>query len=152
MAISVLSQASALNPGSDLWIVPDLQSSQWTARLDWYLNFQVCKSSRHIPLQTKMPLNEILAETELSFLHSESASSALSPLMIASEGLLPNKWVVIVPWQSELTPWTSSVFNIWQNLREPTLRIFLPPGQSTGNLQLVWQALHKVQDFTVVLD
>lgn len=150
MAISVLSQASALNPGSDLWIVPDLEKSQWTAKLDWYLNFQICKASRHHTHSLPAYLKEVLVETELEKKSLRTKDTA--PLMIASSELLPNKWVVILPWQGDLSAWTSQVFEIWQKLKEPTMRVFLPPGQSTGNLQLAWKTHHEVQDFTVVLD
>nr|BFD62228.1 hypothetical protein BdHM001_09090 [Bdellovibrio sp. HM001] len=150
MALSVLSQASALNPGSDLWIVPDLEKSPWTAKLDWYLNFQVCKSSRHHSPAIPAFVETVVQEAELESPFQPATSSA--PLMIASEKLLPNKWVVVLPWNGDLAAWTAEVFSIWKNLKEPTLRIFLPPGQSTGNLQIAWQAHHPAQDFTVVLD
>lgn len=150
MALSVLSQASALNPGSDLWIVPDLEKSTWTAKLDWYLNFQICKSSRHETLPLPEFVDHVLTETELP--NKKQNLHAQLPLMISSEALLPNKWVVLVPWSDDIATWTESVFKVWKNLKEPSLRIFLPPGQSTGNLQVAWQAHHPAQDFTVVLD
>ncbi|WII71215.1 hypothetical protein QJS83_12165 [Bdellovibrio sp. 22V] len=150
MAMSVLSQASALNPGSDLWIVPDLDKSQWTAKLDWYLNFQICKSTRHLSPSLPNYLRTVLAETELEKKSIDIKPSA--PLMIATHELLPNKWVVLLPWDGNLKQWTTQVFEIWQKLKEPSLRVFLPPGQSTGNLQLAWQTHHTFEDFTVVLD
>lgn len=148
MAISVLSQASALNPGSDLWIVPDLEKSQWAAKLDWHLNFQICKSSRHVSKQLPAFLNDVLVETELD----KKPLRTSGPLMIASSELLPNKWVVIVPWNDNLAAWTSQIFEIWKNLKEPSLRVFLPPGQNAGNLPAEWQSNNNFQDFTVVLD
>lgn len=150
MALSVLSQASALNPGSDLWIVPDLEKSQWTAKLDWYLNFQICKASRHKSPSIPEFLSSVVSETELQ-LPKVPSTKNLS-LMISSDSLLPNKWVVILPWTGDLGQWTSRIFEIWQQLKEPSLRVFLPPGQSTGNLQSAWQTHHTFQEFTVVLD
>lgn len=150
MSIGVLSQASAFNPGSDLWIAPDLEKSPWTAKLDWYLNFQICKASRHRRRELSQYLTEVLNETEMT--SSTVISSTEQPLMIASEKLLPNKWVVLVPWDDDMTQWTQEIFKVWKNLNEPTLRIFMPPGQSTGGLQMAWQSLHPSQDFTVVLD
>ncbi|KYG64544.1 hypothetical protein [Bdellovibrio bacteriovorus] len=150
MALSVLSQASAFNPGSELWIVPDLEKSQWTARLDWYLNFQLCKASRHVSPSIPNYLQEVLSETELPKV--QFAVKTSHPLMIASEELLPNKWVVIVPWQDNLGPWIAQVFEVWHKLKEPSLRLFLPPGQSAGKVQQEWQVHHSFQDFTVVLD
>lgn len=150
MAVSVLSQASALNPGSDLWIVPDLEKSQWTARLDWYLNFQVCKSARHQTQKLPGFINEVLDETEISKISVQSNSTA--PLMIPSEKLLPNKWVVILPWQGDLNTWTAKALEIWRSLKQPSIRVFLPPGQSTGNLQSVFQSENGLSDLTLVLD
>jgi hypothetical protein len=150
MALSVLSQAGALNPGSDLWVVPQLGKSQWTAKLDWYLNFQLCKSSRHVSPQVPVYLNEVIKEAELEKFYRPVVKTA--PLMIASEPLLPNKWVVVVPWDDNLNSWTESIFQVWTGLNQPTMRIFLPPGQSTGTLQQSWVKHHSFQDFTVVLD
>lgn len=78
--------------------------------------------------------------------------SSKAPLMISTELLLPNKWVVIVPWNDNLAIWTSAIYKIWSDLKEPRLRIFLPPGQISGTFQKAWIRLHNIQDFTVVLD
>ncbi|UOF02757.1 hypothetical protein [Bdellovibrio reynosensis] len=150
MAISVLSQASALNPGSDLWIVPDLEKSQWTARLDWYLNFQICKSARHKSAVIPEFLNKVITETEIET--SAVGAKTSAPLMISSEQLLPNKWVVILPWQGDMNTWTNQALEIWQKLKSPSLRIFLPPGQSTGNIPKVFEGQQSPSDLTVVLD
>jgi hypothetical protein len=150
MAVNVLSQAGAFNPGSDLWVVPQLGKSQWTSKLDWYLNFQLCKSSRHNSASVPGFLNDVIKETELTKFYRPVAAAA--PMMIASETLLPNKWVVVVPWNDNVSTWTESIFRVWSGLQQPTLRVFLPPGQSTGNFQQAWVKHHSNQDFTVVLD
>lgn len=150
MSISVLSQASAFNPGSDLWIVPDLEKSQWTEKLDWYLNFQICRSSRHQAPRLPEYVKDVLSETGLP--KQDLTQNKQAPLMIASSELLPNKWVVILPWQDDLSQWTAEAYKVWHSLQKPTLRVFLPPGQSTGNLQRAWQSHTDSQEFTVVLD
>ena len=150
MSVSVLSQASALNPGSDLWIVPDLERSRWTAKLDWYLNFQICKASRHHSPKLPEFVGHVLRETEQGF--PNVSLTADSPLMISSSDLLPNKWVLVVPWTENMSAWTEKVVKTWRDLKEPSLRIFLPPGQSAGSLQQQWQMHQASQEFTVVLD
>lgn len=150
MALSVLSQASAFNPGSDLWIMPDLEKSNWTAKLDWYLNFQICKSSRHVSPNVPTFLKEVISETGLD--KKIIPSNPKFPLMIASENLLPNKWVVMIPWDNDIAQWASQSFEIWQKLKEPSIRVFLPPGQNAGSLQSTWHSRESFQDFTVVLD
>ncbi|MGZ3774010.1 MAG: hypothetical protein ACXVCY_16215 [Pseudobdellovibrionaceae bacterium] len=150
MNLSVLSQASAFNPGSDLWIMPDLEKSNWTAKLDWYLNFQICKSSRHVSLKLSSFVTSVLNETGLE--EKQAPKTQQDPLMIASERLLPNKWVVIIPWNNDASSWAKQSFEVWQKLKEPSLRIFLPPGQRTGSLESAWHNNESFQDFTVVLD
>lgn len=149
MSISVLSQASALNPGADLWIVPDLERSHWTQQLDWYLNFQICKASRHVRPRLPDFVESVIAQTELVLTKLPQTSPQL---MIASENLLPNRWIIVMPWSEDLKAWTSESFKAWQQLKQPTLRVFLPPGQSTGAFQSMWESHHTSQDFTVVLD
>ncbi len=150
MAISTLSLASALNPGSDLWITPHIKSSKWTANLDWYLNFQISRSMRHERAELSSYTQEVLVETEMEKVQIDGG--ATSPLMIASHKHLPNKWVVIIHWQQDLGTWVEQAFQIWSRLQKPSLRFFLPPGQSAGSFQREWKALHEFEDFTVVLD
>ncbi|MGE5087366.1 MAG: hypothetical protein ACM3MG_13765 [Bacillota bacterium] len=150
MALSVLSQAGALNPGADLWIIPQLGKSQWAAKLDWYLNFQLSKAARHSSPTIPSYLNEVIKETDLESYYRPVAKTA--PLMIGSESLLPNKWVVVIPWDENLHTWTESIIGTWDSLKQPSLRVFLPPGQSTGPFQQACLKIHNAQDFTVVLD
>ena len=150
MAFAVLSQATAFNPGADLWIVPQLEKSQWTAKLDWYLNFQICKASRHLTAHTAITVNDIVKEADLQAFYQPVSETA--PLMIPSEELLPNKWVVVIPWSGNIESWNKKVLEVWKGLREPACRVFLPPGQTAGTFHQAWSALHNAQEFTLVLD
>ncbi len=151
MAVTVLSQASAFNPGSDLWIVADLESSQWSSKLDWYLNFQIIKSHRRQGAELSENLQELLLQTGLA---SETPAYTGFPnnLMISSQMQLPNKWVVIIPWNQDLVSWSAEIEKVWNQLSQPSLRVFLPPGFSMANLDKAWPNNSSVQDFTVVLD
>lgn len=150
MSTSVLSQASAFNPGADLWIVPHLDKSHWTAQLDWYLNFQISKASRRESPHTSDFVNQVVATTGLDKFQYSVPENA--PLMISTEKLLPNKWVVVIPWNKNMGEWSSTISKIWGDLKEPSLRVFLPPGLSSSNFQQAWDQHHNLQDFTVVLD
>jgi hypothetical protein len=130
--------------------MPELEKSPWTAKLDWYLNFQICKASRHETKETPTPINSILEETGLP--REKISTGTEGALMIASARLLPNKWVVVLPWNEDLSKWTQEIHKIWGNLNEPSLRVFLPPGQSASSLQLAWQKHQASEEFTVVLD
>lgn len=149
MSLSVLSQASALNPGAELWILPALEQSQWTARIDWYLNFQISKALRHQKAQTPDFIQEVQEATELP---PVDLSYVDSNLMIASSHHLPNKWVVVLPWNDNLESWSEEVAKVWNSLQKPSLRIFFPPKQSTGQFQMAWKNQSDFEDFTVVLD
>lgn len=149
MSLSVLSQASALNPGAELWILPDLEQSQWTARIDWYLNFQISKALRHQKAETPEFIQEVQAATELSPIEILNTGSNL---MIASSNHLPNKWVVVLPWNDNLEAWAKEIAKVWHSLQKPGLRVFFPPKQSSGQFQLAWKNQSDFEDFTVVLD
>ena len=148
--MNILSQASALNPGSDLWIVPDFPNSKWTQKLDWYLNFQMIRSTRHLTPELRNYTLFVQRETGLPSFESKTAD--WQPLMITSEAFLPNKWVVLVPGAEDFNSWVKEVSKIWANLQKPNLRIFLPTGQSASSIEKAWSKQHSFQDFTVVLD
>ena len=150
MSVTVLSQASAFNPGAELWILPDLEKSPWTAKVDWYLNFQISKASRHSDPKISNFIKEVEKETEQVPVVKPETTGA--PLMIASEEHLPNKWVVILPQAEDFEAWVEKISHIWTGLQCPGMRIFLPPGQNAGQLQKHWQKHQDFQEFTVVLD
>jgi hypothetical protein len=150
MAVTVLSQASAFNSGAELWILPELEKSPWTAKVDWYLNFQISKASRHHDPKISNFIREVEKETEQEHINKPVVTNA--PLMISSEEHLPNKWVVILPQAEEFEVWVEKISSIWTGLKCPGLRIFLPPGQNAGQLQKHWQKHQDFQEFTVVLD
>lgn len=150
MPIMVLKPEEALSGGADLWIIPDPSTSNWTNKIDWYLNFQICNSARLKPPTNSDFLTQTLQETGIE--RREFGVDIEAPFMIASHDLLPNKWVVILPWKHNLTAWVSKSFEIWNNLKNPGLRLFLPPGQSAGALEREWKLNDQSQELTVVLD
>lgn len=150
MAISVLSQASALNPGAELWIMADASNSRWTLKVDWYLNFQVTKSSRHQTANIDSYLRDVIEATELD--QQKIAISSNDPLLIPCENLLPCRWAAMIPLHQSYAAWVHEIAKVWKSLGHPALRIFLPAGQNAGSFNELWQTHHKGEDFTVVLD
>jgi hypothetical protein len=139
---STLSQASALNPGADLWVVADLNHSKWTSKLDWHLNFQIAKASRHKSPELSPFLKEALEQTGQQELRFDVDGA---PLLIQSESLLPNKWILIVPYAGDMKAWLSRISKAWTDLKKPSIRIFLPTGQSASQVT-------QFEDITLVLD
>lgn len=150
MAVSVLSQASALNQGAQLWVIPDVSNSSWTMKIDWYLNFQICRAQRHSMRHLPEYVDKVIDQTGLD--KPVVTTSDSSTLLIASENLLPNKWVALVPLHKNYAQWVQQVAETWASLGHPTLRIFLPAGQKAGQFNELWQSYQKFEDYTVVLD
>jgi hypothetical protein len=147
--MNVLSLASAFNPGSDLWIIPDFAGSRWTTKIDWYLNFQLVRSTRRPQPETRN--FTLYVEKEAGLDHILINAPASAPLMITSKDFFPNKWVVMLP-AADFNRWVKEVSDIWENLKNPSLRIFLPTGQNAGSFHKEWQKFHAFEDFTLVLD
>ena len=150
MSTRVLAPESALSPGSELWILPDMSKSKWTSKLDWYLNFQLTKSTRNKPPMFAEFLTQTVTEAGIDTINLSVNNQ--SPFMIASHDLLPNKWVVVVPWTHNHSAWISKSFEVWNNLNRPSIRLFLPPGQSAGAFEREWQIHDAAHDLTLVLD
>jgi hypothetical protein len=74
------------------------------------------------------------------------------PLMIDSQAFFPNKWVVVVPVDNKFKHWVNAISVVWENLKNPSLRIFLPTGQSASSFLEEWKNHHTFEDFTLVLD
>jgi hypothetical protein len=148
--MNVLSLASAFNPGSDLWIVPDFTGSRWAAKIDWYLNFQIASAQRHLSPELRNFTVYVQKETGLDTYQPHLPKTA--PLMITSENFFPNKWVVVIPTANDFGHWVRQISDVWENLKHPSLRVFLPTGQNAGSFHKEWQNHHTFEDFTLVLD
>lgn len=149
MVTGLSQEDSALSSGYDLWVVADLQHSKWTAKIDWYLNFQIVKASRHTPAELSDFLKEALTQTGLT---APAVETKNGPLLIQSEFLLPNKWVLVLPFQNDVKEWTSDISKIWQGLQKPSARIFLPTGQTSSPQSQAWFEKLGFKNVSIVLD
>ncbi|MCX7977833.1 MAG: hypothetical protein N2578_02395 [Bdellovibrionaceae bacterium] len=146
--MNLISHSSALNPGSDLWIMADSSSSRWPARIDWYLNFQIYRHSRRVQAAMPDKIQEILTLTALP---SPSVPDVRHrPLMIPSLHRIPTRWIVLVPWNSSLPDWISATQKVWVGLQRPTLRIFLPTEVQQSDFTRAWPEPSNL--ISVVLD
>lgn len=150
MSANVLSLANAYNPGSDLWIFPELENSDWAQKVDWYINFQIIKNSQRKALPLSDEIQSVLSNTGLDL--KKIVSVRPQSLMISTSTWLPNKWLVVVDGSDQLANWTQSVFQTWNRLKKPTLRVFLPTGQNASSFLDHWRELSSFQDMTLVLD
>lgn len=150
MAVSVLSKASRLNSGSDLWVVPPVELSQQTLEIDWYLNFQITQSLLRTQPKWAESLKEIVQQSEAHWSMGEVPSSG--KLMISAENTLPCRWVVRIDMSKDLHLWTKDLYDIWTSLKNPSLRLFLPPQVTTQKWLTEWKKFSSFEDVSVVLD
>lgn len=150
MAMQKLSQASAFGSGSDLWILPPLENSSWTRKIDWYLNFQISRAKGHHSLTLSPELKEILTENDLPFFELKKDPKRPSPLLIASHSYLPNKMTLELPWSNELQTWVQDCHRHWDCLGRPPLRVFLPLNVNSESFLENWLEPQTSVDITLV--
>lgn len=145
--LQVLYQHGALAAGSDLWVIPELNTSRWSQTLDWYVNFQISRAKNHHAKELSSELKSIINDNELEVLQFNSPKTSL---MIASDGRLPNKQLVELTSSEKPEEWVLQVFQIWQQLQRPSLRIFLPEFITSEDLFKLWPEKENVKNITVV--
>ena len=128
--IKVLTREDALSDGADLWILPALGLSEWTQALNWPLNLQITRALHHAKPEVPPELRAILSENEMNF----ELKTPSEPLLIASEGLLPNRVTAVVDHDS-FDPWLNASLKVWQGLKQPRMRIFLPAFAKWANVK-----------------
>lgn len=147
----LLSQASALNPGCDLWVAADAAHSRWTLRLDWCLGFQILRSQRHRREKPAASLLETVNLADLGWVETPVSSGA--PLLIAAHPSLPARWVAAVPIDDgDLASWTARIHELWKGLGRPSLKVFLPTGLAAGSFTEEWKRLAEGAELSLVLD
>ncbi|HVK62673.1 MAG TPA: hypothetical protein VM432_14035 [Bdellovibrionales bacterium] len=133
--MKVVDQLEAFSPSSQVWLVPDLEHSEWTKKIDWYLNYQIKRSTPHTPALFSKELEEVIARSEF-----ESPTVRLdpqAPMMIACEKLVPAAQTVVVPFKTD-ADWISTCHRVWVGLARPSVRIFLPRGMTMAGFTKVW--------------
>lgn len=123
-------------PGADLWLVADPKSSTWTRTIDWYLNSQIMRAECRQAPEASPELLRI--EEEWGCEHPAIATETLTHLMIASARLLPNRQTVVIPFTGSTGSWVEACVRVWQDMKLPTTRVFLPDGISIDDFQKAW--------------
>jgi hypothetical protein len=144
MGVTSLPQTQALQPGADLWVVGDPKDSRWALKIDWELNFQILRAGVHERPRLSPELVEITAHSGLEAPHIESRSRAL---LLAADLNLPCRWVL------SLADWkTATIAKAREDLKSPSLRVFLPKTQSVETFTKEWSQIASPGDFQVVVD
>ena len=129
---------------------PAIDKLKRAQRMDWYLNFQLSRAGLHNLPKPPQQLLRILQQTGLSVDFLESDQNL--PLMISSKMHLPNQWLVQLGQVEDLKRQCHSIAQIWKDLKNPSMRVFLQSGLDIEEFQKVWKSVQTFDDFTVVVD
>jgi hypothetical protein len=124
---------TALSPGAQLWLIPSLEVSTWSRRIDWYLGFQIRRALPHRRFEFGPDMRQLMESFEAPITKIPRTDQA--PLMVASESLLPNHQTVVIPPSDD---WVGMCHRVWKGLDEPVTRIFLPPGLTRAEFEKKW--------------
>jgi len=144
MGVIPLAPTQAWTSGADLWVVGLPENSAWARKIDWELNFQILRASKHQKPELSPELNQVLQKTGLEALSIDRTGA---PLLVAADLNLPCRWVLSL---SRIE--APSLLSTWQDLGKPKLRIFLPQTQSVETFTKEWDELAGEGDFQVVLE
>lgn len=120
----------------DLWIIPPTPRSRWFARLDWYLNWQMCKGLAH--RSTPPPPDLFRLAEEYGFKVESRTTAVGAPLIISAKGHLPTKACLVLPFEDNAKDWLASAKNIASQILAMRARVFLPAGLESEKCQNIW--------------
>ena len=134
----------------DLWIFPAPRASRWFARLDWYLDWQMCKGlsygGLHLPEETYR-----VAEAhgqELNFTPLDQP-----PLLVLPGSRVPAKKCLVLDDQdAPLETWFAAVAAQAERLKARTARIFLPTGRTLTEAEAAWDRVRAPLEVSFALD
>lgn len=149
MDIQSLGPSSALSPGAHLWIMAAPDESYWARLVDWYLNLQVLRSREHVTKSLPAPLKTILTDCEIPEIKTAAGSNAL---MIASQNRLPNSETVFLRAGAQSKTWISEAWKVWERMRRPSVRLFLPKNIHTEDIARNWDTKDFILPLAVVTE
>jgi hypothetical protein len=124
---------TALSPGAQLWLIPSLDISAWSRRIDWYLGFQIRRARPYRRFDFGPDMRQLMEVYEEHIPKIPRTENA--PLMVASSSLLPNHQTVVIP---ESPDWVAVCHRVWKDLDEPATRVFLPPKMTRKAFEAAW--------------
>lgn len=151
MSAEVLNSEKAFSSGHNLWIVPDREHSNWAQKIDWYLQFQISKASIHKPYEPSEFLKNTLSQYDL--ISDDMNMPDRKSLLIFTSHALPNHQLVsIIFSKSNFKAWVQSIYEVWTNLKSPSLRVFLPKGVSEKEFTQNWPHKDSLSQISLVRD
>lgn len=130
-----INHAQAFSPGADLWILPDYEYtsaliSEWTAKVDWQLNFALSKYHSRTKTEISVVLQSVIQQTELP-IYLQKAD--LKSILISTRGLVPAKWCLF--YKFDPTSFKDEVLKVAEQLGTSSIRIFWPTNWESEKAQ-----------------
>jgi hypothetical protein len=124
MAIEKLYAYHALKPGSQIWILPEKNLSQWTRHLDWYMNFLISKAEKRDYKKISETLKQILSSEEIKL--DVHPAESYDMTLLSTQDYFPNTATILLKNYSSPEQWVERITEILAQLRPKNFRVFLP--------------------------
>jgi hypothetical protein len=133
---------------TELWVLPPPNRSSWFAKIDWYLNWQLCKGLTHEKRRPAVELLRVNEDNEIPWFEPPTFPKA--PLLVATRGRIPADGCMVLETGHSLKAWLTEVRRINEQLRGKSLRVFLPPDYEPKEAADVWRGFsHTTSDCKV---
>ena len=143
MAFKKLVNPSAFGGGSDLWIISDPERSPWSRKIDWYLNLQILRSQNHQPAELPLKIQQIIKENEIQLLYPKASTE--SSLLVNGRDHLPTRSVLCIYGDLKPEEWIDKGIQIWNNLKQPSVRVFLPENFDDALFDSLWPKDQRIE-------
>lgn len=148
MSFTVLTRMTAFSPGAKLWIVPDINHSSWSQKIDWEIGFQAARAQGYVAPETSPAIKEIANQLQMKI--DDFRQPQTAPLLLASDKFLPNQMTVFVQVTKNKSDWIQVASEVWKKLNYPELRLFLPEGIDIKEFKSEWPNPGFEREITLV--
>ncbi|MGE0527166.1 MAG: hypothetical protein AB7G93_20685 [Bdellovibrionales bacterium] len=123
----------------DLWVFPPPRQSKWFARMDWYLNWQMCRGLDYRGLHLPAEVYRVAQEYGVNVpAHPRSPESVL---LVRGEGLVPAQACMVVECSNGMREWLNKVQYIATDLQAKKILVFLPLNTNPEEARSYWDQL-----------
>jgi hypothetical protein len=134
----------------DLWVFPSPRFSRWFTRLDWYLNWQMCKGLAYAGLHLPPETHRLADEYAVPLLAAPGVSQP--PLLVAGLGRVPARRCLVLDGCEDFKSWVAQIKVQVKALHAQEIRVFLPTGVDLGEIKKYWAKQDCVAHFTMDLE
>jgi hypothetical protein len=127
----------AFQSACDLWVIPE--KGAWLARLDWHLNWQVCKALEHAPATPAPELLDLVREQDFDF--DFKGARGPKPLLVSAEGLLPTSLCLIRTEEDTPAAETTAIREYASSLKANRILLFTSAKVNPAKVADAWEKL-----------